>query len=39
MICNISAKGAKAMMKIAANWQILYDTYDAGEELELFFDK
>ena len=26
-------------INIANNWQILYDTYDAGEELELFFDK
>lgn len=26
-------------IKLADNWQILYDTYNAGEELELFHDK
>lgn len=26
-------------MKLTDNWQILYDTYDAGEELELFSGK
>ncbi|MCL1792834.1 MAG: beta-galactosidase [Oscillospiraceae bacterium] len=26
-------------MKLADNWQILYDTYDAGEELELYSGK
>jgi len=26
-------------IKLADNWQIIYDTYDAGEEIELFTDK